>query len=211
MRICIVCEGQTEVEFVRSCLTPHFTRFNRYVYPSLLRAPSGNHRGGRVTVERLANFISHEYHNCDRITTFVDLYGFQGAGGADKEALEAQILERVAAQSPRLEARFILPYVQRHEFEALLFSNVSEFQWALDGWSEDVHRTLADIRAGYGNPEDINNSRETAPSKRILGAFPRGTYSKTEHGPLIAEAIGVDVMRSACPGFSAWLTHLENW
>ena len=60
-------------------------------------------------------------------------------------------------------------------------------------------------------PEDINDSPETAPSKRILSIFPEGTYSKPEHGPLIAEAIGIDAMRQKCAQFDAWVAHLQAW
>jgi hypothetical protein len=60
-------------------------------------------------------------------------------------------------------------------------------------------------------PEDINNSQETAPSKRLAKIFPYGRYGKVEHGALIAEAIGIETIRAKCPKFDAWITHLENW
>ena len=63
----------------------------------------------------------------------------------------------------------------------------------------------------FTTPEDINNSRETAPSKRIMHIFPEGTYSKTEHGPLIAESIGIDAIRAKCPAFNEWVSKLEAW
>ncbi|WP_147162407.1 DUF4276 family protein [Pararhodospirillum oryzae] len=67
------------------------------------------------------------------------------------------------------------------------------------------------MAAAYSTPEDINDGTHTAPSKRLKGIFPPGTYSKAEHGPLIAEAIGIDRMRARCPGFNAWVTHLQAW
>ena len=60
IRVCIVCEGQTEVAFVRNCRVSHLLGFGVQAYPSILRAPSGKHRGGRGTVERLVNFMFHE-------------------------------------------------------------------------------------------------------------------------------------------------------
>jgi hypothetical protein len=59
IRVCVVCEGPTEVEFVKGCLAPYLLPSGVLAYPSLLQAPSGRHRGGRVTVERLVKFISH--------------------------------------------------------------------------------------------------------------------------------------------------------
>lgn len=209
-RVCIVCEGQTEVEFIKTCLAPHLAGFKIWAYPALLQAPSGNHRGGCVTVERLVKFISHQYKEADRITTLVDFYGFKQRNGRSRTELEADILKGVQQSTQGFDPRFILPYVQMHEFEALLFSNVEEFQWVLDGWNEKVFSQLQKVRSEFGSPEEINDSPETAPSKRILTIFEKGTYSKTEHGPLIAEATGLDVMREHCPAFNEWVSKLEE-
>ncbi|HEJ1358340.1 TPA: DUF4276 family protein [Pseudomonas aeruginosa] len=211
IRVCIVCEGATEVEFVKSCLVPHLLNHGVNAYPSIVQAPSGRHRGGRVTVERLARFISHEYHAADRLTTLVDYYGFQDAEGRTRNELERDILDCVVRYAAGVDPRFVRPYVQMHEFEGLLFSDVEQFQYVLDGWDADVRQTLINIREQFQTPEDINNSRQTAPSKRILASFPDGSYSKTEHGPVIADAIGLTTIRQQCPQFDGWITMLEEW
>jgi hypothetical protein len=211
IRVCIVCEGATEVEFVKSCITPHLLDHGVNAYPSVLKAPSGRHPGGRVTVERLARFISHEYHAAHRLTTLVDFYGFRDAGGRTRQELEQAIFDEVAKHTTGFDPRFVRPYVQMHEFEGLLFSDVEQFQYVLDGWNAGVRQALIDIRTQFTTPEDINNNRETAPSKRILAAFPNGTYSKTEHGPVIAESIGLSVIRRQCPQFNGWMNMLEAW
>jgi len=36
IRVCIVCEGQTEVEFVKSCLAPYLRQSQVLAFPSLL-------------------------------------------------------------------------------------------------------------------------------------------------------------------------------
>ncbi len=211
IRVCVVCEGPTEVEFVKSCITPHLLNHGVNAYPSVLQAPSGRHRGGRVTIERLARFISHEYHAADRLTTLVDFYGFQDANGRSRQALEQAILDATTTITPQLDLRFVQPYVQMHEFEGLLFSDIEQFRCVLDGWNATVRQTLIDIRSQYPTPEDINNSRVTAPSKRILAAFPNGSYNKTEHGPVIAESIGLATIRGQCPQFNEWMQMLETW
>jgi len=211
IRVCIVCEGATEVEFVRTCLTPHLLNHGVNAYPSVLQAPSGRHPGGRVTVERLARFISHEYHAADRLTTLVDFYEFKDTNGRTKYELEQAISDATAKITTRFDPRFVRPYVQMYEFEGLLFSDVEQFQYVLDGWSTSVCQTLTEIRSQFSTPEDINNHRETAPSKRICAAFPKGTYSKTEHGPVIAESIGLPVIRQQCPQFNGWMNMLEAW
>jgi hypothetical protein len=211
IRVCIVCEGPTEVEFVKSSIVPHLLNHNVNAYPSLIQAPSGRHRGGRVTVDRLARFLSHEYHAADRLTTLVDFYGFQDANGRSRQELEQAILDAAGKITTGFDPRFVRPYVQMHEFEGLLFSDVEQFQYVLDGWNAKVRKLLADVRAQFSSPEDINNSRETAPSKRILAAFSPGTYNKTEHGPLVAEAMGLNKIRQECPQFHEWMQLLEAW
>jgi hypothetical protein len=211
LNVCIICEGPTETNFVNQCLVPHFIQHGVYPHARILQAPSGRHRGGRVTVERLVRHMSHEYSSYDRITTFVDFYGFQDRNGRSRRQLERDILNAMATSTTGFDPRFVLPYVQMYEFEGLLFSDVAEFQWVQDGWTKSVHSKLFAVRNQFNTPEDINNSPLTAPSKRILSIFPEGSYSKTEHGPLIAEAIGLDKIRQACPEFNAWLKQIEQW
>lgn len=211
IRVCIVCEGQTEVEFVKNCLAPHLLHHQLLAFPSLLQAPSGKHRGGRVTVERLVKFISHQYHQTDRITTLVDFYGFQDRHGRSRAQLEADIRIGIAAATKGYNAHFVLPYVQMYEFEGLLFTDPDAFEWVGDGWNEQSRAALIKVRQAFESPEEINNSQETSPSKRILAIFEEGSYSKTEHGPLIAEAIGIEAIRKQCPAFNEWVSKLEAW
>lgn len=210
-RVCIISEGQTEAYFVQSCLVPHLLIHQLHAYASILKAPSGRHRGGRVTVERLVRHISHEYHQADRVTTLVDFYGFKDRNGRNRQQLEADILTGVAACTSEFDTRFVLPYVQMYEFEGLLFSDIEQFQFVIDGWNEHSRTALQAVQNAFNGPEDINDSEETAPSKRIEKIFSDGAYSKTEHGPLIAEAIGLSKIRRHCPQFHEWISRLEAW
>ncbi len=155
--------------------------------------------------------MSHEFHAFDRVTTLVDFYGFKNRDGRSRAETERAILDKTSALTTGFDPRFVLPYVQLHEFEALLFTDPTAFEWVQDGWSEDVHRALSDVALAFESPEDINDSPETAPSKRILKIFPDGAYSKTEHGPLIAESIGIDAIRAKCPAFNEWVGKLQAW
>ncbi|MBG0779386.1 MAG: DUF4276 family protein [Desulfotignum balticum] len=76
------------------------------------------------------------------------------------------------------------------------------------GWNPATEKALREINNRFPNPECINDNPETAPSKRLESIF-RGFYSKTEHGPIIAEEIGLPAIRQACPRFHQWLTRLE--
>jgi len=58
------------------------------------------------------------------------------------------------------------------------------------------------------NPESINDSVETASSKRFKTEFP--SYRKTTHGSDIAKTIGLKLLREKCCHFDNWLTKLES-
>lgn len=209
IRLCVICEGHTEAEFVKACLEPHLRAFNVLAYPSLIKTRPGKQGGGGVTVERVVQHLRHEYHSSDRITTLLDYYGFGQTNGLTQTQLQDEILKLAAIKIKKFNPQYVLPYVQMYEFEGLLFSNVDEFQWVLDGWNMEAHQKLTNIRASFNSPEEINNSYLTAPSKRILQIFQRGEYSKTEHGPIIANEIGLTRIRSECRLFNNWMTSLE--
>jgi hypothetical protein len=60
----------------------------------------------------------------------------------------------------------------------------------------------------FGDPEKINDSPETCPSKRLEALYPR--FKKTSTGITIAQNIGIDLMRGKCHVFNNWITRLEN-
>ena len=101
--------------------------------------------------------------------------------------------------------RRFIPYVQMHEFEALLFSNPERFARALG--DERLAREISRIREAFDSPESINDDPTTAPSKRILAI--RRSYDKPLYGTLSALEIGLPTMRKECAQFDAWLQRLE--
>ena len=210
IRVCIICEGLTEVEFVNHCLEPYLRPSGVSAYGTVLKAKSGRHRGGRVTVGRLANNLSFLYSETDRVTTLVDFYGFKDRAARSRVELEAAILAGVARSTRGYDPRFVLPYVQMYEFEGLLFTEPQAFEEVLDGWNDYTKRALEAVAQEFTSPEEINDSRETAPSKRIQRIF-EGAYFKTVHGPLIAESIGMDAIQAKCPAFSEWVGKLQAW
>lgn len=198
MRLCVMCEGHTAAAFIKSCLEPHLRAFNVIAYPSPLKARPGKQGGGRVTVERLVQHLRHEYHHADRITRLWDFYGFGSAAGRTCAPLAADILRQAAQAIPDVNPTAVLPWLQMHEFAALLFSDIEPFPWVIDGWNDSARQAGAHIRAAFASPQDIDNSPATAPSKRILQAFPNGDYNKTEHGPIIAAEAGIARLRKEC-------------
>lgn len=212
-RIYLLVEGQTEEAFVNELLVPHYARMERFLTPIIVSTSPG-YRGGVVSYAKIRPQIEKlcKQDAAAHVSTMFDLYALPGdfpgkesaayhalANGQDKAVfLEAQLAQDIAQRN-------FLPNVLVHEFEALLFTDITAFeQWTDD---DEVLEPLRQIRATT-SPEDINDSPRTAPSKRILAAM--SGYQKTFHGPLIACDIGIDPMRAACPHFDRWLTALEG-
>ena len=179
--------------------------------PILLgRARNSGTGGGNVSIERLGRDMAECYHNFDFVTSLVDFYGFRvrDRGARTAEELERGILQEVGREiRGDLDERKVLPYIQRHEFEGLLFSDVDAFGNIL-GLPDRAKERLAEVRTQFQTPEDINDNPDTAPSKRILQVIP--SYHKVTDGPLVAEATGLDTIRAQCPRFNQWVTQLES-
>ena len=197
-------EGPTEGDFVDKLLAGHLRGKGIETTPVLL--------GGSVTVQRLAremaNLLWKRYYHY--VTSFVDFYGFRGKGDLAPDQLQCEIRQKVDERiGISWNQTRVFPYVQRHEFEGLLFSNVESFTTLP---AEDVDTAcvgqLRRIRQQFPTPEDINDSSTTAPSKRIRRLIPR--YDKRVNGPDVAAEIGLCRIRAQCPRFHDWLTHLES-
>ena len=208
IRLAISVEGQTEEEFVKSVLAPHLQQ--ALVTPTAIRlgrARSGM-GGGNVSIERLALDMARLYPNFDAVTSLVDFYGFRGKGDRTVEELEEHLAQEIQKKvSSGWDQRKVIPYVQKHEFEGLLFSDVSAFS-VMPVATGPLVEELGEVRSRFPNPEDINDNADTAPSKRIKSIVPG--YQKVVDGTLIARETGLDTIRAACPRFAEWLAKLES-
>ena len=204
IRLAIVVEGETEEEFVNRVLAEHLRTYGVEPCPML---PHG--RGGNISVDRLASAIAKLFWSFDRVTSLVDFYGFREKGNATPDALEQRINQAVSDRiRPSWDESRAFAYVQSHEFEALLFSDVSRFSAVIDHIPSQTLADLQAIRRQFATPEDINDSSATAPSKRIAQLIPH--YNKRVHGPDLAAAMGLDTIRQKCARFNQWLIRLES-
>ena len=207
MRLAVSVEGPTEKEFVNRVLANHLRGSGVEPTPVLIGRGRGV-GGGNVDVERLTTDMSRLYWTFDAVTSLVDYYGFRDKGARTVDELEQHLIEQIQQRiSHDWDARKIIPYVQRHEFEGLLFSDVNAFANAID-LPEDSVEELRRIRADFQTPEDINDSSTTAPSKRIEGTIPG--YKKVVDGPLLAMEVGLAAIRAECYRFDRWVTRLES-
>ncbi len=211
IRVYLLVEGQTEEAFVKELLDPHYARMNIFLRPIIVSTSPG-HRGGVVSYAKVRPQIEKlcKQDADAHVSTLFDLYAlpsdFPGksnpvyaalaSGPRKAEFLEAELERNIG------HCNFI-PNLLVHEFEALLFTKIDAFEQ----WTDDNLGALRTARKTTP-PEEINDSPQTAPSKRILDVMP--SYQKTVHGPLIAIDIGLDAMRAACPHFDRWLKRIEG-
>ncbi len=212
----VLVEGQTEEMFVNRVLRSHFWPLGIKLHPQLLgkRGQQGGIREYAVARIDFLTVLQQQMHSF--CTTMFDYYAMpdswpnRGAAKlkpfgekalAIEWALSADMLRELGQGFDA--ARFI-PYVQMHEFEALLFSDP---KLLADGLGLGDDTSIQAIRGQFKTPEEINDSQHTAPSKRILGL--NAKYSKMTRGILISQNIGLNVMRAQCPHFNEWIGRLE--
>lgn len=218
IEVMVIAEGKTEQIFVEAILSPYLAQKNIYIYATQVTKPG--QKGGDVKFERVKKDLeTHLKQRSDTyVTTFVDYYGIKDWPGITEvgpQATPAQISEVVntATKEQVVElfadqqaARRFVPYVAIHEFEALLFSDEAILAAALDIPVEDVVGVVNEC----GEPEAVNNSRQTAPSKRLDAWSARKKFPKTSTGIAVAKEIGVTKMREKCPQFNAWIGQFES-
>ena len=219
-RLHFVVEGQTEEAFVNTVLVPHLAQLSiisvaRCVTTS--RKGGLKHRGGVNNYEQVKNDISRwtrEDRNSDaRFTTMLDLYALPQSFPGYESASRLPPLQRVEALESALKEdigdRRFIPYIQLHEFEALLLSDPQKLG-AHFQCGDDAIRRLADMASRFQSPELIDNGSETAPSKRIIAEIPEYSGAKASAGPIVANHIGLDALRLKCEHFREWLDKLER-
>lgn len=222
MRLLVHVEGQTEETFVNEVLAPHLYEAGYASVGARLigRGQRRDRRGGGQSWPSVREgILKHLRSDRDAIsTTMVDYYGMQPQWPGRRRAASLPFAEKAAAVQTALgndvrskmgskfnRARFT-PYVSMHEFEALLFSDCDAF-----ARSVSVPAAAPGLKAvldSFGDPERINDSKDSSPSKRIQRIVTG--YDKVVFGTLAIQEIGLDVVRSRCRNFGRWLTQLEK-
>ncbi len=217
INVVAIVEGKTEQIFVQSLLAPYLAQKNIFMTATQVTKPG--QKGGDVRFSRVKKDLGiHLKQRPDTyVTTFVDYYGTKEWPGIDSvapnlkpdqiaeyvnEATQEQVNTLFAEQ--QAERRFI-PYMAIHEFEALLFSDSELLAAELDVDEAEISAVLAQ----YNEPEAINNSAQTAPSKRLDGWSKTQKFPKTSLGIAIARRIGITQMREKCPVFNGWIGSFE--
>ncbi len=218
-RINAVVEGDTEETFVRRVLAPYLAETNAFITPRRVltsRQGARIYRGGMVGFTK-ARWDIMQWLAQDKtafVTTMFDLFRLPDDFPGHNEVChvtdsngKVRLLEEELARS--IDNPRFIPYIQKHEFEALLFSDVAITDQVLSiTGSHSKLEQLTAIRSAFSSPEDINNNPTTAPSKRLIKLYPG--YDKEAFGTLISERIGIAKIRKECLHFNQWLTRLES-
>lgn len=220
IRLHITTEGQTELRFVKTVLAPHLAQFNvfvdaRCVLTSKDRRASKEYRGGLLSYDiakrDIQGWLKEEKDAQCRFSTMFDLYALPDSFPGYEEAMKiADPYRRVehleeALRNDINDRRFI-PYIQLHEFEALILVAPCRLGEVYFEHEKPIRNLIAMV--GDQNPELIDDGAETAPSKRILKEIPE--YDKVTAGVAVAGGIGLPILRQRCRHFGEWLSGLEQ-
>ncbi|HPP78980.1 DUF4276 family protein, partial [Methanospirillum sp.] len=132
VKLQIIVEGQTEQLFVQQILIPHLYSkgINSFCHVIPTKTTNKTYRGGVSSYSKIEIEIKRTLQKKTHyITTMFDFYaipsdtpGKMEAKSVENSWKKVQIIEDSITHSIH-NNRFI-PYIQLHEFEALLFSNI---------------------------------------------------------------------------------------
>ena len=210
----IICEGQTEEEFVNVILRPFFNIHQIYDVRPILMTTSKGHKGGDVKYDRLK-------HNVDNllkretdilVSTFIDFFRlktdfpkFVEAQAIQNKIQRVDFLEQALNDSIN-NPRFV-PYIQLHEFEGLLFAAKDGFEFLPDLNTTNLNRLLLAVNEKV-NPEELNDGELTAPSKRLEQLIQGFDKNKPFYGGIIAEVNTIHPVLARCLRFKSWVETL---
>lgn len=212
----LIVEGDTEEQFYKHTFASAFNShyFTVVQMPQKRNLTSRVNKGGGVSyascVDNVRRYLRSSPH-CSLVALVYDYYGLHATFSDHLTASERTHDQKVRSIQSRLESeindprfRFVL---QVHEFESYLFSDPS--QLAAHFGKPDSLPVLNAILQDFGNdPELINNSPHTAPSKILVKLFPE--FGKVTDGVTLANKTGVANIRKACKRFDAFCCLIES-
>ena len=224
----VLCEGQTEQGFVDKVLRPYLCDNGCAAVKSILVTTNKkkNARGGLVTYLHAKNDLqimlaSNKDGESERhiFTTMFDLYALPP--DFPKYAESHTITDRYdrvtafeRAFADALGSERFIPYIQLHEYEALVFCGLDYLKEMYKGTEKSIDKLKKEL-ATIGNPELINDKPSTAPSKRIINAIEGEkktcfNYDKPKAGQFVAQRVGIESLRSQCRHCNEWIEKLIN-
>jgi hypothetical protein len=210
----ILCEGQTEEIIVRDVISPYLSATDIWVSWSIFttKRPAGGpaFKGGVSRWPKLERELRRLLQDSSTtvLTTMFDYYAFpaDAPGMADRPhgSPHDRVRHVESALVKAIDDKRFLPNLVLHEIEAWVLTDCSRLGQVMgDG---DPAAELERIVQESG-PELVNDGVDTAPSKRIMNAYPQ--YVKTIDGPLVIADAGLDSIRRSCPHADDWLREIR--
>lgn len=214
INIAISIEGQTEESFVKQVLAPYFIQKNIFVEPIIVKTKKlANHsyKGGTIpfakAMKEITNLLTPKY---DLVTTFYDYYGLHKDFIPTNNFTDSYKIVNLIEQKMALHInnKKFIPYIQLHEFESFLFIEpVITTSNLMDCKKEKIEQAInIALKQANNNPELVNNSPETAPSKRIIKVY--SSYQKIIDGTNICRDLGIQKICKKCPHFNSWISNI---
>ena len=216
--VAMLVEGPTEEQFVKKVLSPYLLKKGIFVEPIIVKTKitvQQTFKGGTIKLDKALNDIRRLINpKYSLVTTFLDFYGLDKSFLPENYREDLEPYEKIKLVEENLYEQVknekFLPYIQLHEFETFLFvdSEVTVNN-LLNCRKSQLKSKLDGILAEFNNnPELVNNSPQTAPSKRIEKMYP--AYQKPLAGTFVCQELGIDEIRKKCKHFSEWLEKLER-
>lgn len=212
--IYVYCEGQTEESFIKKLLYPYFLRQQLFLMPiicSTKRTPTIKFKGGVSDYSKIRKELRMicSQHKNELVTTMFDFYGLpDNTPGLNQKLSDPY--EKISAVEQEIEkdigADNLFANLVLHEFEGLLFSKTEVFSEIAE---QSIVNDLQAIRRSFETPEHINDSTETAPSKRLEKLIPQ--YEKVSDGTILSEKIGLEQIIGECRHFAAWMDKIKTY
>jgi hypothetical protein len=208
----IYCEGPTEESFINEILAPYFANLMILVIPIVCttkRTASVKHRGGVIDYNKIKKELTNlcKSHKNEFVTTMFDYYAMP-SNTPNIDCAEVDIYKRMDLIEDAINRDIGQPNCffnfMLHEFEGVLFSSPESF---LEITDNDTVAKIQRMRDEAISPEHINNSPETAPSKRLESLIPN--YAKVKNGTLLSKKMGIDAILNECKHFSDWIEKIK--
>jgi hypothetical protein len=214
-QIAALVEGQTEEQFVERVLQPFLNPEARadgfWLQPIVVttsRTPAGftsRGGGGWKNYDRGLRVLLGQPH-WFKVGLLLDYYAYPrdapGAVATGSGRVRHQLLLDAMAEEYK-DPRFV-PGIALHEFETLVIAAAIAGPEFLGG--RKAAADLQALAAGFDDVELIDDGPQTAPSKRVVAAWPG--YSKTIDGIDAVLDAGFDRVLDHCPSLRQWLDRL---
>ena len=165
----ILCEGQTEEKFVKDVLKPYFTSRGIVVKSRLLvTSRKKGTQGGMFSYTQAKNdltrWMKEVEHRGSETHFFTTMFDFYALPDEFPNMIQASSISDPYLRIANIEEAFkqdmdsdrFIPYIQLHEFEALMFCDITKLVIEYPKCVKEIE-SLEDVLAKYnGNPELIN-------------------------------------------------------